>query len=289
MRLIITAAALVLAGPRQSEVEVRWKLAKDQTLRYRFLQKVDINGGLKMEFGNVVAMTVSAVDGQGVASVLAKYESVMFIATGNQECHYDSEKDKEIPDHPYARMVSTLVGKSFSFRLGSSGQVSEVKGSDSILPGALKAGGESEGGFGRQMIEHLVSDDFRKTQLQQMSTGLPEGKVTPGGTWTGESRLKIPVLGSFRFKPKCTLARMEKGETRIEEDILIEYRAEDNSDNPFAALSELKSHKASTSVDFLVDRGRVRSVRNKVELVLAVTDKELSLNLEYQLDPAEKK
>jgi hypothetical protein len=276
-------AVLALAALAQDPgVTLRWKWTKGQDLRYRFLQKLDLGGSLKMEYGSVVALKVTGLDDQGRAAVEGKYAAVSFHASGNQECQYDSEKDKGVPTHPYARMVATLVGQTFTFRMTADGNPIDLKASDAILPTALKAGGEGEGGFGRQMIEHLLSDDFRKTQLQQLTPAMPAGKVAAGGSWTAEVRLKVPVLGVLRLKPKCTLAGLKEGAARVDQEIHIEYLPEDNPDNPFAALTELKSHKAAGGFDFLPDSGRCRSAKNKVELVLALSDKELALTLEYE-------
>lgn len=289
MKGLAVLGAVLLAAPPQAETEIRWKLAKGQELRYRFLQKMNVNDGLKMEFGSTVAMTVTGLDEKGQATLEAKYEAVSIKATGNQEFQYDSAKDKEVPAHLYAKMTATLVGKTFTFGMGPSGRIGEVKGSDRILADALKAGAEGETGFGRQILEQMLSDEFRRTQLQQMSPGLPEGKVAAGARWAAELKLQIPVIGIFRLAPKCTLAELKPDEARIEEEIGVEKKAEDNQGNPFAMLMELKSAKGKASVVFLPEAGRARSARNSIEIVLEAPDRDITIALDFELDGVEKK
>ncbi len=263
---------------QEPKVELRWSLPKGRVLRVRLVQKFSA-GAIDMELRDALHLSVTDVDAKGEAAVAAKYEGAGIKAAGVQALEYDSEKDKEPPAHAYARAVAKLVGQSFTFRLSPDGRVSEVKGFEAILQEVLKGAGEQDEAIARQFLRQMLSDDIMRSKLQQMSPGLPPGKVGAGDVWSNEFALRVPILGPIRFLPKSKLAELKEGEARIEQDLGLEQPA--GSD----AIFEVKSAKGASAAVFSVAQGAFRSVDLSAEVrVLSPAGTEFPVKLSFRME-----
>ena len=173
------ALALLL---QDDGVELRWKYPKGETIRYRMSQKVssEVNGTpVRQQMATTVALAVKDVDEKGVVTLEARYEAVAARASGVQEYDYDSEKDKEPPDDPAARMMSKLVGQSFGLTMSAAGKVLEVKGYEKLVEAMSRGVADDEAGRerARQALAQMFSDEAFKSRMQQLAPPLPEGRL----------------------------------------------------------------------------------------------------------------
>lgn len=293
MKLIIPAI-LCLAALQDEKVELRWKFAKGQELRYKTSQKATVEfAGNEMgqQSGTTYRMTVNDVDEKGVATITTKYEGVFVKSAMPQEFEYDSEKDKELPEEPMARMQAKLVGQSFTMKMTSAGKVSEVKGFEKILEGMLKdaPGDEAQQEMAREMIKQMFSDDTMKSMMQQVVPMLPEEKVGKGDKWTSDFTLKIPMLGRMKVTIASKLKEFKDKDAHIEQDLKIELKANEDEANPLAGLMEIKDMKGSAATVFSMERGIFLSSKSTMQMMMSAGGNEIPMKIETEMKLAEKK
>ncbi len=294
MKLIIIPAILCLAALQDEKVELRWKFAKGQELRYKTSQKVTVDfAGNEMgqESGTTYRMTVNDLDEKGVATITTKYEGVFVKSAGPQQFEYDSEKDKELPEEPQARMQAKLVGQSFTMKMTSAGKVTEVKGFEKILEGMLKdaPGDEAQQEMAREMFKQMFSDDTMKSMMQQAAPMLPEEKVGKGDKWTNDFTLKFPMIGRMKFTIASKLKELKDQDAHIEQDMKIELKPDADEANPLASLVEFKDAKGTALLVFSMERGIFLSSKSTMQMTMSAGGNEIPMKIETQLKLAEKK
>jgi hypothetical protein len=251
VRASIILCGLLAAGvaPGQtSERGLRWELKQGDTLRYgmtwSFRQKEDVGQmnfrDVKINVAYTLEQTVKSVS-DGTASVEAKVAvlkatvdpTMMGMPMGKME--FDSEKEDE--ERNMLKVLREAVGKSFTFQLSPTGQVSDVTGGQGIRDAVAAAaeeqakkapqgGGMGGGGMGGMMGPGMVSmlaarltvafeDETLQTTLDLVNNVLPPEPKTKGQTWTRDVVEKLPQLGSVTFKGKYTHGGERGGGTRI--------------------------------------------------------------------------
>ena len=286
--------ALALSCLQDEAVELRWTYVKGDVLRYRMTQRVSSDAGgtpVRQQMSTTMALEVGEVDAKGAVTVQARYEAVAARASGIQEYDYDSEKDKEPPDEPAARMMSKLVGQSFTMRLGADGKVLEVRGYDQVIEAMSKGVGDDEAARerARRALGQMFSDDAFKSRMQQLAPPLPGGKVKKGDTWSNDFSIRLPLVGGVTYKIRSKLADLKDGEAAIEQEIQVEFKGGDDKENPLAGQVEAKDAKGKSSCVFSIARGRFVSQKAEIDMLLVMGKTSVPVHVETELKLLEKK
>ena len=231
------------------------------------------------------------VDGKGVAAIAALYEAVAARASGVQEYDYDSEKDKEPPDDPPARMMSKLVGQSFSLRMAPDGKVLEVKGYESLVDAMSRGAGGDEASRekARQALGQMFSDEAFKSRMQQLAPPLPAGRVKKGDAWSNDFSIRLPFVERVTYTIRSKLADVKDGIAAIDQEIQVEFKGGDDRENPLAGQVEAKDAKGKSTCLFSVARGRFLSQKASIEMVLVLGKTSVPVRVETELQLLEKK
>jgi hypothetical protein len=284
---------LILALLLQDDaVELRWRYVPGDVLRYRMTQKVssDVNGTpVRQQMATVMTLDVKEADGKGAVTIVARYEAVAARASGVQEYDYDSEKDKEPPDDPAARMMSKLVGQSFTMRMNAAGKVLEVKGYEKLVEAMSRGVADDPAGRerARQALAQMFSDEAFKSRMQQMAPPLPEGPVKKGDVWPVDFTVKLPIVGGVTYRIRSKLADLKDGLAHLEQDIAVEFKTDGES--PLAEQVQVKDAKGKSSAVFSVAQGRFVSQKASVEMVLVGGRSSVPIRVETELKLLEKK
>ncbi len=286
--------ALALSCLQDDAVELRWTYVKGDVLRYKMTQRVSSDAGgtpVRQQMSTTMALEVKEVDAQGAVTVRALYEAVAARASGIQEYDYDSEKDKEPPDEPAARMMSKLVGQSFSMRLGADGKVLEVGGYDKVIEAMSRGVGDDEAARerARRALGQMFSDEAFKSRMQQLAPPLPAGKVKKGDTWSNDFSIKMPIVDRVTYKIRSKLADVKDGNALIDQEIQVEFKGGDDKENPLSGQVEAKDAKGKSSCVFSIARGRFVSQKAAIDMVLVMGKSSVPVHVETELQLLEKK
>ncbi len=286
MKLVLPALALALF--LQDKVELKWKFQKGQEHRYRLTQKMATEFGgasILQEMASTYSMSVTEVDEKGAATLSCKYEAVAVKANFPEEYDYDSEKDKEPPEQEYPKMMSRVLGKSFTMKMTTSGKVTDVKGIDKVLEAMLQGAGNEQA---EMMAKQMFNDESFRTMMQQMSPMLPEQKVGKGDTWASDFTVKMPIIGGLKYAVKSKLNDLKDQNALIDQEIKIEVKADADENNPLAGLFEIKNAKARASSVFAVEQGRFVSQRAVMEMTISVQGNDVPMKAETEMKLADK-
>jgi hypothetical protein len=274
---------LLLTALQDAPVELRWRFPAGEERRFRLHQVFDL-GGLQLDARDVLALSLKEAQADGVSLVRARYDAVAMTSTGVQKYEYDSEKQRDPGSDPNAKMLATLVGQSFEFRMTPMGEILEVRGFDRLLEGMVRAaGGQQEEALALQLFKQMYTDAVMKTRLQQMSTGLPAAKVKPGEPWENALRLVLPIVGPLKLKGRSTIASLKDGDAVVDQDLRVEG-VEMDPNNPLAGLYDIKGKKVSSKSVFSVTRGCSRSVQLDLDLDMTTPGTTVPLKLRFGLE-----
>jgi hypothetical protein len=289
MKLLATALLLVLSA--QDKVELRWKWQKGQELVYKSTQKTLLEfGGAPMDqsMGYTYSMTVLELSDTGEATIQVKYLAVATKGIGpGGEYEYDSEKDKEAPAEGPAAMQARMVGQSFTMKMNAIGRVTDVKGYDKVLDAMMKAGDDNPALKGQ--LKQMFNNDTFKGMMQQMAPPLPEEKVGKGDGWDNNFVVKMPMIGGMTFAIKAKLAEVQDNNAKIEQDIKVDLKGDDNKDNPLAGLVEIKDGKGKATAIFSLEKGCFVSQKSTMEMKIAIKGNEMPMKTVVELKLLPKK
>ena len=292
--MLSCASAGPSAGGQAEPVELRWTYVTGDILRYRMTQRVSSDAGgtpVRQQMSTTMALEVKEVDATGAVTVRALYEAVAARASGIQEYDYYSEKDKEPPDEPAARMMSKLVGQSFSMRLGPDGKVLDVRGYDRVIEAMSKGVGDDEATRerARQALGQMFSDEAFKSRMQQLAPPLPTEKVKKGDAWSNEFSVRLPLVDRVVYKIRSKLSDVKDGNALIDQEIQVEFKGGDDKENPLAGQIEAKEAKGKSACVFSIARGRFLSQKAAIDMVLVMGKSSVPVHVETELLLLEKK
>jgi hypothetical protein len=278
----ILAAAVLLGALQDGKTDLRWKFQKGQEIRYRVSQNTTIDtAGLTVEQAvrTTYFYAVAGVDEKGTAALTVKYEAVAIKSSGLQELEFDSEKHKEVPADPTAQLISRLVGRSFSLKLGPSGKVLEVAGFDKILDSLFK-GSEDDAQMAaqRQALKQAYSDEAMQSMMQQMFMPLPEAPAAKGDSWKTDFALQMPMVGKMRLLGTSRLADVQGTEARLEQEWKMESAPAGEPDKtPAPAPVKLTAVKGKGQATFSTERGLFLTSKTEATMVLAAGGQEMEV------------
>jgi hypothetical protein len=230
----------------QQRAGLAWTLHQGDQLHYTYTwsleQKTEV-GNMPMDQANEVVygldQQVTAVGEDGAATIQATIRSLRVrLGAGMMgELTYDSASDGE--DNPFA-WLGTMVGKSFTYTMKPTGEVTSVTGGDELRAAVTKAahdqaakrpnpggmGGGEDGGMGMGMdpgammdmiagpLTVIFTNDSLKSSLEVTNHVLPEAGAQ-GQTWTRPVAETIPNVGEVRFTGEYTNRGSAGPATRI--------------------------------------------------------------------------
>jgi hypothetical protein len=236
-----------------------------------------------------MSLDVKEVAASGAVALEVRYDAVAARASGIQEYDYDSEKDKEPPDEPAARMLSKLVGQSFTMKMGPDGKVLDVRGSEKLVEAMSRglAGDDAAREKARQALGQMFSDEAFKSRMGQLAPPLPARAVKRGDTWSNDFTIQLPLVGGVTYAIRSTLADAKEGNARIDQEIRVEFKR--GEDNPLAEQVEVKDAKGKSSAVFSIANGRFLSQKTAVDMSLVAGKTRVPVRVETELKLLEKK
>ncbi len=284
MKAMIVATLLAVPFLQDGKVDLRWKFQKGQQLWYQVTQSTTIDmAGMTMEQSNrtTYSHSVADVDEAGTATLNVKYEAVAAKATGIQEYDFDSEKQKEPDtDNPTVRMLSRMVGQSFTLKMGPNGKVREVKGFDKIFEALFKGlEDDPQMQMARQMLKQSYSDEAIQSMMQQMYMPLPEGAVEKGDSWKTDLTIQLPFVGKSSLSGTCRLADLQGPDAHLEQEWKMgtKEEGEDKENNPLAGMIQISGMKGKSKGVFSLERGLFLSTRTDSTMVMVSGGQEMEL------------
>lgn len=282
------AVALGLVAGRAANAQdagsLSWKLKAGESLHYQMKQstktqvKVPGQGAqgagqdITTNVDQTMEMTwaVKSVDPSGTAVMNQTIDSIRSkISSPFATVEYDSRSGKE-PEGPIAAgivpMFKALVGKHFEFKLTPNGELRDVKVPEGLVQ-ALKEAGPSAPAVG------MFSEEGLRNMITESSLVLAAKPGMP--SWTRETKLPMPPVGSLRISKTYTLEPQKKNGldvVSLKSDIALEPAA----DQPFT----VKVRDQKGTGEFLFDnaKGRVTSshVEQHIEMEMTVQNMQLT-------------
>lgn len=207
--LMVGGPSALGQDPESANVAPRWKFEPGEVVHFAMTQETTNisrpEGGKAMT--NTMSQTVDlkwtvgSVSPDGVAKITQTIDRVRAkIANEDQPAPFMFDSDgaplsKADEADPFASRVvpllRALAGAEFQFTMTARGEVEDVAISDKLRD-ALRQANPAAG-------ESAVSDDGLKNLLAQVTLALPRG-VEAGKTWTRETEVPLPSLGTLTMK-----------------------------------------------------------------------------------------
>jgi hypothetical protein len=274
---------------------LRWKFAPGDTIRYEMQQKTTT--GIKPATGKGQELkqamtqtmqltwkvkTVSADGSARIAQTIDRVQSKAETIFGMFE--YDTKAGKA-PEGPVAASVvpvalyQALIGAEFTFTMSPHGDLSDVKVPESVLK-AVRAAGPAGGAGGE-----AFSEEGLKQMITQSSFALPKDDLAPGQTWTRQTKLPSPPIGTtvmdktYRFDGPDLKAGANVDKITLTFKVSIEPALEEkDKPNPVEVVSQ------DNSGDFFFDQAAGRIVRSRVHEIVATKFTAMGIPLLQSLD-----
>jgi hypothetical protein len=206
--LAVLATSVGAAPPAQGADPLRWKFKPGEMLRYTMVQETvqGVKAGgqeVKTNLNQTVNMhwEVKSVSSDGVAQMSQTIDHVRMKVDGaGNSFEFDSATSK-VPEGQIAGLLvpllKALVGAEFTLKMNARGELSDVKVPQKLIDSLRQASPAATAGG-------MFSEDGLKNLISQSSLALPEGTLEKGKTWTNQSRLPIPMVGTMVMDKRYT-------------------------------------------------------------------------------------
>jgi hypothetical protein len=251
-------------GPVLRAETLRWKFKPGEVVRYTMVQETSLDEkGQGLEAKTSLSQTVDlhwgvkSVSPDGVADMTQTIDRVRTKIQGpGQTFEFDSDSGKA-PEGPAAQvlgpMLKSLVGSEFSFKMNGRGELSEIKVPQKLLESLRQAGPAAA-------ANNMFSEEGMKNLISQSNLTLPESALESGKSWTQQSKVPFPMIGTMVLDktytytgpdPKDPTLRLITLETKIK----LEPAADAN------VAVNIKSQEGKGDFTFDVEAGRIVSSR----------------------------
>lgn len=214
-KALIGISVIALAFAPAKKVDLGFKLEKGKT----YTQTTEVKSHIKqtiqgqaMETDNVITGTTSfrlKEAGKDGNIYEVSYESIgMKITTMGQTQEFTSDTTKLPQVDPMSRVFSHMTNDSFTAKISTDGEVSEVSGLDEII----QKSANMVGGGNPQMADQLSSsfgDEGLAKNVEMLTDIFPDESVNVGDSWTINkgTATGMPILAENTY----TLASIDGG------------------------------------------------------------------------------
>ncbi|MCH8921941.1 MAG: hypothetical protein IIA67_02195, partial [Planctomycetes bacterium] len=275
--VFLAAFGLVLASATaaSAQTKLRWNLKKGEKLQFSKLEEVKmivmlegtpINTSIKQDI--YCTWQVGGKSDKGVSQVTQTIDRVVMKTTSPFfSFNYDSADKQEAQGiaKQIGVAVKNMIGKEMSFKIGSRGQLSDVKPPVEVA-GALK------GSLVTAQIATEFSESALKQVFGQLGASLPEKSVAKGDRWTDTIHVEIPNMGKMKTTITYTYQGTELRDGQKIEKLLFSTKTEATElKGPGGIKMKLKEQKGSGVLYFDNTKGRATDSTFNLELKMEIT------------------
>jgi len=288
--LATLAAALWAAAvqPAFGAETLRWKFNPGETLRYTMVQEriqvtkpmapeLKTNQELKTSLNQTVTVnlhwSVKSVSSDGLAELSQTIDRVRTkVEAPGSSFEFDSDSGK-VPEGPIADqlvpLLKAIVAAEFTFKMNGRGELSDIKVPQKLLDALRQAGPAATAGG-------MFSDEGLKNLISQSSLTLPEASLDRGKTWTQQTKVPVPMLGTMVMDKTYTFEGPDSKDAGLLQ-ILLDNKVtlEPAADSNVAV--KITSQEGKGQFSFDAQAGRVVSSRvdDRLQMSLSIMGQEL--------------
>jgi hypothetical protein len=265
MRLFLLAgvAAVVLSATATAQdapkVNVEWKFAKGETLRYEVDTTYEVTGAGAAKKHSVIeiALVPAEVAADGSAALKVTFER----ATSERKA--DAARYKE------------LVGKSFTMKMSRTGRISDVKGLAELMKKLRPDGDEDGDDDDGDEDGDDDDDDDGANSMQQCFPLLPAAALTKGTTVEHDAvSCTNGAEGAPRLKSTLKELRDSGSSAVVEQGWTVGPKKEEAQ-----APMGLAAASCSSEILWRVDRGALQSYKAVTSMAGSAAGKEFSVKM----------
>jgi len=266
----VVALALPAFG-QDKPVNLSWKFEKGKTFYQEMTTKTDqsmkvMGSDVKQTQTQTFYFSWTPVEEKDKNwTIKQKIEGVkMDIDIGGNRINFDSTKDTGTAN-PLADFFKALVGSEFTITVSPEMKVTKIEGRAEFLTKLTTANPQMKG-----LLESILSEDALKQMSDPTFAAVPNKEVKKGDTWTKESKLNMGPIGNYNTTYKYTYEGPDGKLEKIKVETTLTYAPP--ADNAGGALpfkiksADLKSDKATGTILFDKDKGRVESSEMNLDL-----------------------
>lgn len=273
-RFLVVCLVLAASTAASAQERLRWKFEKGKTTKYQVAQNMDIkmsvmgqNIDSKMNQTMDMGWTVESVADDGTATLRQQITRVqMTMNSPFFNVEYDSDKEEQ-PEDPVggqlAQVFEAMVGKDFTLKMTSRGDVSDVELPDDLKEALEGAGGGAlpgGAGFNAESLKQLVS---------QSSVAFPAEPVSKGKQWDTQTEAKLP-FGTMKLDNKFTYQGPEQRGGKSLHKIALKPKIAIEAAPDAQVQLAVKSQEANGTIYFDNREGRIAesTMKQKMEMEL---------------------
>lgn len=217
----LLTVALVGGAANAQTVSLRPKFEVGEETRYRMAMRSSTAGGLPgaadpaelkqlMEQTIGLKMKTVATDPEGSSTVEMVYESIKFsLDSAMMKTTFDSTKPKTADgDDPVAAVMRSIVGTTMTVVFDRDGNITSVKGGESLAAAAGGMGGLVGGLTNAGQVRELFNNIFTIKRAK--------GSAEVGEKWKTEDAVDVGPLGKFTMTTESKLVRASGGRADVE-------------------------------------------------------------------------
>lgn len=213
---VLLAVLTICAGATATAdtVQLRWKLAKGETLRYRATQEQTMESEMLGEIESVNAFvfreTVTDVAADGTASLDLRYEGLRMETGGPQPMSFDSTRTGEAAkrnDPNLAKIFTPMLEAKLGMKLEPSGRVAAMTGVTEMLEAAFPSSAAAGPMDPSSMLKTMFNEDSLR-KLVEINV-FPAEPISPGHKWSRTVEQVLPMFGTMKLAFDNTFVGVE--------------------------------------------------------------------------------
>lgn len=294
--LLAVAALLVAATSGSHQTTLRWRFEAGQEHVYRMsiVSETDMPGGQ----GTVVSEQVQTlrwevidVSDAGDATVRMTTERVqMKMSSPMANLDVDSASQEPSTD-PMAKVLTAMVGTSYTVVFGPGGEVKDVQGIDEMRAAIRGTLPPETATMLDQLLDSTLSDESIRSMIQQGFQPFPEGSVGPGDSWEVSATMSLPMMGTMTTSMTLTFDHIER---RNGSSIAVihsigtiatspdqQAAGPDASMTSLAAMMEMGDAETIGTMEWDIDRGLLlkNTTSTTMEMTMSMSGRQMVLGI----------
>ncbi len=260
----------------QTEVTLRYRWTKGETLRYRMTQQSSsavsgLPGGIgdmtvDQTMTQVFRVVVEDVAADGTTTVQHTLESIgMEMNTPMGKTTYDSAS-ADTAENPstasFRRIFSAFIGEPFTLVLSPTGSIQKLEGFSRIAEKMFSTMPQDAAGVAvASALKATFNDDSMRQMVGQWFWQLSNRTVKVGDTWNTQGTSGIPMFGSFTTSMAATLKAIEgtgaEQVARIATQVTFKLDPAESAKNPMGLSMQIGDNTGEGEILFDIAKGRL--------------------------------